>query len=125
MRQKYPKTKPLAVQFEKKKELTFQIKKIEKVSHLRYSLPKLANLGEEGIVARNRLNQSAQVGSRDSKNERPIFGRIQVDIGENEETFVAGRLQLIPHNDLEETLCVHLLSSCVNARSRFNHPLFL
>ena len=77
------------------------------------------NFGKLGVMAGDRLDQSAQVGPRHAKHKRPIVLRIQIAIGQYEEALIGLRSQLVSHDDIEQVLRVELLSLRVQPYPRF------
>ena len=83
------------------------------------------DVGEHGVVARNRLHQGAEVWPRHPKHKRPILVRIQVRVGQDEETFVGFGGELVAHDDIEEVLGAELLAIGVQAHPRLDQLIDL
>ena len=78
---------------------------------LRRSEPR--NLWKFRIVSSNRLYESSQIRSGDTKDKRPVLVGVQIAISQNKETLVRLRCQLVPHDDIEQMLRVELLAFSV------------
>ena len=59
------------------------------------------------------LDHCSQIRSGDTEDECPIVLWVQVRIGQNKHALIASWLKLVPHDDIEQILCVELLSTCV------------
>lgn len=61
----------------------------------------------------NGLNEGSQVRPGHSKHEGPVVLWIKVRVSQYKKALVTLWLQLVPHDNIEQVLCLKLLPACV------------
>ena len=78
------------------------------------------NVREYSIVTSDRLDKGSEIRPSNTEYVRPVFLRIQVAIGQNEQALVRLWSELAPHNHIEKVFCIELLSFSIDAYSSFD-----